>query len=76
MDDALDRAEVGGLAEKTVMLSFEHINTHYTYTLPSTGEEEDDDEYDETDDEDDDLDYVTGEQDENMPHIDLDLVGL
>jgi hypothetical protein len=37
MDDALDRAEVGELAAKTVMLSFEHIDANYTYTLLSTG---------------------------------------
>jgi hypothetical protein len=33
-----------------VLSSFKNIDSHYTYTLPPTEEEEDNDEYDETDD--------------------------
>jgi hypothetical protein len=62
-------------AAKTVLLSFHHINVHYTYTLSHTGEENGDDKIEmdmgvDSDDETDDLEEGTMEQDENEPWFD------
>jgi hypothetical protein len=74
-DDALDGVEICKLAAKTVLLSLHHIDIHYTYTLPPTGEENND-EYVEidmevdSDDEADDLEEGAVEQDEKEPQFD------
>ncbi len=62
-------------AAKTVLLSFHHINDHYTHTLSHTGEENGDDNVDmdvevDSDKEVNDLEEGTMEQDENEPRFD------
>jgi hypothetical protein len=73
---ALDGAKIFcKLAAKTVLLSFHHIDVHYTYTLSHTGEANGDDNVEmglevDSDDEADDLEDGTMEQDENEPWFD------
>ncbi len=62
-------------AAKMVLLSFHHIDVHYTYTLSCTGEENGDDNVEmdmevDSDDEADNLEEGTMGQDENKPWFD------
>ncbi len=72
VDNALEvNNEVAEPAALTVLTSFNHVNEHYTYTLPQVyNVNADNNGLDADDNELDDLNEVMEVEDKNMPHFD------
>ena len=63
--------EIAEPAALTVLTSFDHVDEHYTYTMPQEDDvNADNDVLDDDDDDLDDSDEVVEVEDENMPRFD------